>query len=192
MRDCAGGQQRDSAGRLLRFRRRHARLFRQVPRRRPFQPNLWTGKPVAHQTIDQVWFSGVHTNVGGGYRNSGLSNIALEWLTSRASHHGLEFTEQIAGLSTEPAQNGRLENSFSLGYKLLRLLGVPPYAREIGTGQHGDVRGSDWVVPGEAVHPSARAAIEERFQGNGGDKPYEPRNLISALGAGLGDWAPRT
>lgn len=156
-------------------------------RRRPFQPNLWTGKPADGQTIEQVWFAGVHSNVGGGYRNCGLSNITLKWLTGRASQHGLEFTEQIADLKPEPAQRGRLENSFSLGYKALRFLRVPPYTREIGTGQYGDIRGEDWIVPGEAVHPSAREAIGKRFEGNEHNKPYEPWNLVSALGDGLGD-----
>lgn len=36
------------------------------------------------QTVDQVWFSGVHTDVGGGYAESGLSDISLAWMIDRA------------------------------------------------------------------------------------------------------------
>jgi uncharacterized protein (DUF2235 family) len=42
--------------------------------RKIFKPELWDDSNVPEgQTIKQVWFSGVHSNVGGGYRRSGLS-----------------------------------------------------------------------------------------------------------------------
>ena len=161
-------------------------------RRRPFQPDLWRGMPAEGQTIEQVWFSGVHSNVGGSYRNTVLSNITLNWLTDCASKYDLEFTKQITDLAPKPAENGRLENSFSFGYKALRSLGVSPYTREIGTDQQGDIRGRDWIVSGESVHPSARNAIGKRFEGNADDKLYEPQNLIRALKDGLPVWQPST
>ena len=157
-------------------------------RRRPFQPDLWTGVPANGQTIKQVWFSGVHSNVGGSYRNTGLSDITLKWLTDQASRHGLEFMKQITALLPQPAYKGRLENSFSVKYQALRLLMVSPYTREIGPEQHGDIRGPDWIVPGEMVHPNARDAIGKSFEGNADDKPYEPKNLIHALEHGLPVW----
>ena len=159
-------------------------------RRRPFQPDLWTGKPANGQTIEQVWFSGVHSNVGGSYRHTGLSDITLKWLTDQASRHGLEFMTQITALRPGPAEGGRLENSFSVTYQALRLLRVSPYTREIGTEQHEDIRDPGWTVPGEMVHPSARDAIGKPFKGNADGKPYEPRNLIRALDEGLRVWTP--
>ena len=159
-------------------------------RRRPFQPDLWTGKPANGQTIEQVWFSGVHSNVGGSYRNTGLSDITLKWLTDQASQHGLEFMRQITALRPEPAYKGRLENSFSVNYQALRLLMVSPYIREIGPEQHGEIRDPNRNVPGEMVHPSAQDAIGKPFEGNADGKSYEPRNLIRALGDGLPVWTP--
>ena len=41
------------------------------------------------QTIEQIWFAGVHSNIGGGYRRSGLSDITLEWMTKKATDAGL-------------------------------------------------------------------------------------------------------
>jgi uncharacterized protein (DUF2235 family) len=36
------------------------------------------------QTVKQVWFCGVHTDVGGGYRETGVSDISLVWMLERA------------------------------------------------------------------------------------------------------------
>ncbi len=37
------------------------------------------------QTVRQVWFCGVHTDVGGGYKQSGVSDIPLCWMIDRAT-----------------------------------------------------------------------------------------------------------
>jgi uncharacterized protein (DUF2235 family) len=74
-------------------------------RRAFFRNNLWWPKPDGGpKDIKQVWFPGVHCDVGGGYpeAESGLSKIALEWMLREA---------KLAGLLTEPAK----ENSL-LGY----------------------------------------------------------------------------
>lgn len=44
--------------------------------------------------VTQVWFAGVHGNVGGGYADVGLSDIALQWMVLRGLDHGLDFKEQ--------------------------------------------------------------------------------------------------
>ncbi len=161
-------------------------------RRRPFQPVLWTGAPAEGQTVAQAWFAGVHSNIGGGYRHCGLSDIALVWLSERAANHGLGFTRPIAGMTPPPAHQCRLEDSFSPGYQALRALRVRPYEREIGASQHGDIRHSGEFVPGECAHASAVEAIGKRFAGNPGSLPYRPRNLIRALEDGLPVWPNTT
>ncbi|MFL5862286.1 MAG: DUF2235 domain-containing protein [Solirubrobacteraceae bacterium] len=60
--------------------------------RDPFKPTLWSQDPAAvGQTLEQVWFSGVHTEVGGGSSDSALSDIALLWMIDKAKACGLEF-----------------------------------------------------------------------------------------------------
>ena len=157
-------------------------------RRRPFQPDLWTGAPVEGQTIQQAWFAGVHSNIGGSYRNCGLSSIALAWMAGRAASHGLEFADAIAEMRPGAADQCRLEDSFSAGYQALRLVRVRPYEREIGPKQTGDIRRSEEFVPGECAHVSAVEAIGKRFAGHPGGQRYEPRNLIRALEDGLPVW----
>jgi hypothetical protein len=61
-----------------------------------FRANLWrrnTDPNETHGPLDarQVWFPGVHCDVGGGYpeAESGLSKLALEWMLDEAEPHGL-------------------------------------------------------------------------------------------------------
>jgi uncharacterized protein (DUF2235 family) len=61
-------------------------------RRGPFKPTLWEQHPDASgQTLEQVWFSGVHSDVGGGYAEPALAEVPLLWMVERARTCGLEF-----------------------------------------------------------------------------------------------------
>jgi hypothetical protein len=59
--------------------------------RKWFHPTIWHSCPRDDQTIEQVWFSGAHTDVGGGFREPGLSDIALEWMIQKAVAHGIKL-----------------------------------------------------------------------------------------------------
>lgn len=60
-------------------------------RRKAFAANLWTIPPGWTGTLEQVWFPGVHSNVGGGYAPDGLANAALQWMVGKAEALGLAF-----------------------------------------------------------------------------------------------------
>ena len=52
----------------------------------------------------EVWFRGVHSDVGGGNTNRGLNDIALKWMMSKARAAGLPIlAEDIAALQPNPA-----------------------------------------------------------------------------------------
>lgn len=55
-------------------------------RRRKYRPNLWE-RPEGRddQVLEQVWFAGVHSNIGGGYAQCELSDISLRWMMHRAA-----------------------------------------------------------------------------------------------------------
>ncbi|MFM7169037.1 MAG: DUF2235 domain-containing protein, partial [Planctomycetaceae bacterium] len=56
----------------------------------PFEPTLFAGPRVSDGSILQVWFAGAHSNVGGGFADTGLSDIALDWMIRQlTSNHGL-------------------------------------------------------------------------------------------------------
>src|SRR5204862_1833750 len=52
----------------------------------------------------QVWFRGVHSDVGGGDENTGLSNITLRWMLRKAMKVGLPVDAGLADrLVVDPA-----------------------------------------------------------------------------------------
>jgi len=57
--------------------------------RKTFHPILWDPEVLPYQSVKQVWFAGMHTDVGGGYEEQELSDIPLVWLTQQATKHGL-------------------------------------------------------------------------------------------------------
>jgi uncharacterized protein (DUF2235 family) len=61
-------------------------------RRCYYRQNLW-GAPFEGQNIKQVWFAGVHSDVGGSYpeSESGLSKVTLEWMLHEAAEAGLKI-----------------------------------------------------------------------------------------------------
>jgi uncharacterized protein (DUF2235 family) len=66
--------------------------------RAQFPATLWTGDPAPGQTIQQVWFSGCHGDVGGGTPQGGpvdsgtrLCDITLGWMIAQARAQGLTF-----------------------------------------------------------------------------------------------------
>ena len=59
--------------------------------RRTFQPVMWDEEGEKSGRIEQVWFAGVHANVGGGYPKQGMSLVALDWMMSKAEKSGLRF-----------------------------------------------------------------------------------------------------
>jgi len=63
-------------------------------RRNEFPPTLWTN-PGQNQTLKQIWFSGVHCDVGGGYVQTGLSDITLAWMMLQAKVNGLQFDDGV-------------------------------------------------------------------------------------------------
>jgi len=70
--------------------------------REDFAPVLWSDKP--NVDVQQVWFAGVHTDIGGGYRERGLTDCATQWMLSQAKKFGLEFESHfVDGVKPDPA-----------------------------------------------------------------------------------------
>ena len=59
--------------------------------RTTFHPVLWNEKGVPPGQLHQVWFAGVHSNVGGGYPDNSLAHIPLYWIMKSAEATGLKF-----------------------------------------------------------------------------------------------------
>ncbi|HXX68395.1 MAG TPA: DUF2235 domain-containing protein [Polyangiaceae bacterium] len=97
-------------------------------RRSDFQPTLWKqqavepanqpeGAPQAKrsdQVLQQVYFAGVHSDVGGGYGASSLSDVAFCWMLAKAEAAGLRIRPQarVPGVHLAPNPLGMRHESF--------------------------------------------------------------------------------
>jgi uncharacterized protein (DUF2235 family) len=63
--------------------------------RSQFEPILWEEKPEDKREILQVWFSGVHADVGGSYKEAELSDITLRWMIATVIKHGIHFKDEV-------------------------------------------------------------------------------------------------
>ena len=65
-------------------------------KRKTFHPELWDEENETKDRIEQVWFAGVHANVGGGYPKQGVSLVSLDWMMKKSAKHGLNLIEHDA------------------------------------------------------------------------------------------------
>ena len=81
--------------------------------RNTFHPQLWNevdpsqspGSPaptaesapekIEDERLSQVWFAGVHSDVGGGYPDDALSYVSLEWMMTGAKKADVRFCKEI-------------------------------------------------------------------------------------------------
>lgn len=132
-------------------------------RRGPFIPALWDRR-TGQKNLQQVWFAGVHANVGGGYPDTGLSDIAFTWMVNRAMQHGLAVdAAYLADRSkVDPRVDGKLEDSFSPAYGIFRKLGMAPALRPIG----------HYLSAGEMIHESVVKRLLAAHP------HYHPENIV--------------
>lgn len=97
-------------------------------------------KPIDRQRLSQVWFVGVHSDVGGGYPQDGLAHVTLDWMIDRAEPYGLKINAlRRADLETHIDPYDKLNNSREgfAGYyrykprKISEIYAAPPYKPSI-------------------------------------------------------------
>ena len=122
--------------------------------RKPFAPALWRWSDVVvqGQQVEQVWFPGVHGDVGGGRPETGLSLRALHYMWERARAAGLPI---CGSRETEPPpiEECRPGDSMNAAYRLLGR-----HHRRIGACKPDGTP----VAAGERIHRSALDLWEAR------------------------------
>jgi len=93
-----------------------------------FRQNLW-GAPAPGQNYKQVWFAGVHSDIGGGYPEpeSGLAKVTLQWMTAEAMAAGLVLDQTVvdevlgrSGTEYAPVDvSGEMHDSLTGAWKIL-------------------------------------------------------------------------
>ncbi len=168
-------------------------------RRAFFRSNLWhPGPPSPEQPqgggprdLKQVWFPGVHCDVGGGYKeaDSGLSKLALEWMLGEAQEKGLRLdrsrTEEVLGLNgngyAAPDVDGPMHESLTWTWWPAEFVPKPHYDWRTGHTEHRmNLFRRRTVPPGALVHTSV-------FQRRG-YRPALPTNVATAATRPL-SWA---
>jgi uncharacterized protein (DUF2235 family) len=130
-------------------------------RRRPFLPTLWeqqAGAAERGQCVEQVWFTGAHADIGGGYSwcDRGLANVTLRWMINRVTATcALEIDRAALGTLCEarPVRMA-LHNSLSWIYRSKLTDGARVRVIDGTLGESG--RRDEGAVLTESVHPSAR------------------------------------
>lgn len=117
---------------------RHAVAMDEV--RASFLPTLWTDI-AGRANVQQIWFPGVHCDIGGGYAEKGLADGALAWMMDEAQGTGLAFKKDMRA-QVKPDVQDVLHDSCTGVFKHLRThpRSVPP-VREKEKALHGSVWG---------------------------------------------------
>jgi uncharacterized protein (DUF2235 family) len=136
-------------------------------RRQSFTPTLWIQSPHINergtpQMLEQRWFCGAHSNVGGGYPDARISDITLNWMAGNAQSTGLALDEDYYKLNVKESICGDLHNSLVLPFNLL-----PPHNRIISS------RGS--------YHEDTDISVLERWKADPGYRPKNARHIIEKM-----------
>jgi len=78
--------------------------------RKTFHPKLWATEIEDYQTVEQVWFCGMHTDVGGGYKEQELSDVPLQWMMEESVKKGLLIYQQHE-VEMQPNPSGMMHDS---------------------------------------------------------------------------------
>lgn len=191
----------------LRFTRTNSSVkkFRQAisidERRRMFRLNRWTepqkyrsnpfdASTAVDQDIRQVWFAGVHADVGGGYpeNQSGLSKFPLLWMLTEARAAGLHMDQTLIdhlawGTPMPPSKHeyvppnalAQLHNSLTAAWEILEWLPKSDKWKEWPERKsflgYYLPRGEPRLIPeGATIHRSVLERLEK-------DPTYRPINM---------------
>jgi uncharacterized protein (DUF2235 family) len=149
-------------------------------RRAQFRQNLW--RPTAGQDVKQVWFAGVHSDIGGGYpeKESALSKIPLAWMIAEAHRAGLlvdmagyrEVVLGAGGRYVAPDPAGRLHESLKGAWLALEYL--PGRSLRPGSPLRLPLKHPRTLPRNSVVHQS----VLDRIERTG----YHPSNLFGPDG----------
>ena len=128
--------------------------------RKMFQPSIWKA-PKEGQKIEQRWFSGVHSDIGGGREDSGLPDEAFVWIMDKAHDLGLGFSSDYVSNWVHRDPLGKLHDNGPWDW--FDFLNEP---RELG-------RASEAT---EDLHESVRTRLEKK------SPAYAPANVLAYIG----------
>ena len=168
-----------------------------------FVPTLWTGATPPGATVEQCWFAGAHSDVGGGYANRRLADIPLAWMAGKAEQCGLALQWEDEDRPAEPMlPDAALLDPYApqheSRFNLSRKDRLTPTIRQIRGASFRtsflerayvptDAKGKRLTPINETIHPSAAHRFGKRVElvlndeGDTESIEYRPKNLAAAL-----------
>ena len=154
--------------------------------RGPFEAAVWARPQHKNNlSIEQAWFPGVHSNIGGGYENAGLSNLTLRWMIDRMSHRGLGLVLDGEAGKIEGDPCGELYESRTALYTYSKF---KPRIRIINQTGRDELKGNRLSCLtrnarsiGERLHWSVLRRWKESHRPGAKLAKYEPVNVGAVL-----------
>ncbi|MBP2558325.1 uncharacterized protein (DUF2235 family) [Neorhizobium galegae] len=165
-------------------------------RRTMFQPELWMPdqdywggpfkpKTVAKQDFKEVWFSGVHGDIGGGYpeAESGQIKLPLDWMIRETGSTGLIYVTRTinnivlgknANKYVPPDPEAQLHDSMTKGWKILEY--IPRRVPESSWRKRGDRTGLYFPLEDRRLIPDG-AKLHDSVKTRLDAGAYNPPNL---------------
>jgi len=158
-----------------------------------FVPTLWTGAVPDGNRIEQVWFSGCHSDVGGGFVDRALADIPLVWMAKKAEADGLAIDWSVLpdpaildplASQHDPRQGWSVKDRLTPTFRCVceEMFAVSPFEalyRPLGND------GKPLPTINEALHSSVVARFQKPAHFSDNDAPgkfatgtYQPRNLV--------------
>jgi uncharacterized protein (DUF2235 family) len=152
-----------------------------------FHPELWNEKEEDYKRVplgdrlNQVWFAGMHSNIGGGYPDDALSGVPLNWIMDKAEKVGLIFIETERHRIREAACiSGKMYYSrqgFGGAYRYM--------PRKIAVLTHDDVENEKnrVIIDIPKIHESVLMRIRNRVDGYAPIGLPEKYEVVAANGS---------
>lgn len=129
--------------------------------RKDFEPTIWKQDDENKVDLKQVWFAGVHSDVGGSYapdeNGQVLSDIPMLWMKKEAEKFNLQFQAHIDNVQLNPT--AKQHNEFKKPFSLL--------------GKH-----EREIVPNTFIHSS----VKQRFEAMSNYRPAKLVEYVNKFG----------
>lgn len=145
-----------------------------------FAPTFWEategspGGSTEDDRVKQVWFEGAHSDVGGGYRETGLSDTSLLWMAREAHDAGLVFDVPLLDHYVNSGSDPIRHNPLNPMYRVDNLM--------VGTKARMSPRKRDGAFSGGLRRLTNERALSVRVASsavaNFVEGGYEPANLM--------------
>lgn len=159
------------------LRARHALALDET--RLKFAPTFWEapdspdGIVTEDERVKQVWFEGAHSDVGGGYPETGLSDTSLLWMAREAHAAGLVFDSTLLAHYVHSGSDPIRHDPLTRLYRVDNLFLAAKSRAGRGTGASAFSGGRRRLTNDRALSVRVASSAVTHFQEGG----YDPANL---------------